>query len=169
MKYKNLGELPDVNITPGDFVQLQETASPLHLNVDQSQVNLSMLGQFSTMTFDKLYGEGKFKKYWSEVSRGLKTNDAKRRDYHFMQAGSHLIYNFNTESQEAMSNLFVTGETILNKQFQNYGLFGNDRIYDRAELLGYISDNRPSAMDKSGTATRKIGSYIQRKTKDLIN
>jgi hypothetical protein len=115
------------------------------------------------------YGEGKFKKYWSEVSRGLKTNDAKRRDYHFMMAGSHLIYNFNTESQEAMSNLFVTGETILNKQFQNYGLFGNDRIYDRAELLGYISDNRPSAMDKSGTATRKIGSYIQRKTKDLIN
>ena len=60
------------------------------------------------------YGAGKFKKYWSEVSRGLKTNDAKARDYHFMMAGSHLIYNFNTESQEAMSNLFVTGKTLLN-------------------------------------------------------
>ena len=127
------------------------------------------------------YGAGKFKKYWSEVSRGLKTNDVKARDYHFLMAGSHLIYNFNTEAQEAMSNLFVTGKTILNKQFENVGLFGNDRIYDRAELLGFISNNRPSYMRESGLSgkpsimdqgtknVKKIPAFIKRRTKDLIN
>jgi GH24 family phage-related lysozyme (muramidase) len=115
------------------------------------------------------YGAGEFTKYWKEVSRGLKTNDPKRRDYHFMMAGSHLIYNFNTEAQEAMSNLFVTGETLLNQQFQQYGLFGNDRIYDRAELLGFISDNKPTYMDKAGVFTRKVARKIKQETKDLIN
>ena len=49
MKYK---DLQDHSITPADFTE-----------VYQYPVNLSMLGQFSTMTFDKLYGEGKFKHF----------------------------------------------------------------------------------------------------------
>ena len=68
-----------------------------------------------------------------------------------------------------MSNLFVTGETLLNQQFQQYGLFGNDRIYDRAELLGFISDNKPTYMDKAGVFTRKVARKIKQETKDLIN
>ena len=48
-------------------------------------------------------------------------------------------------------------------------------------MLGFISDNRPSymgesklldkpsMMEKTSTASKKVGSYIQRKTKDLIN
>ena len=127
------------------------------------------------------YGAGKFKKYWQSVSRALKTNDVKARDYHFLHAGSHLIYNFNTEAQEAMSNLFVTGKTLLVKQFENVGIFGNDRIYDRAELLGFISNNRPSYMRESGLSGKpsiidqgkkninKIPAFIKRRTKDLIN
>lgn len=115
------------------------------------------------------YGAGEFKKYWSQVSMGLRTNNPKDRDYHFMMAGSHLIYNFNTEAQEAMSNLYITDKTILTKQFENYGMFGNDRIYDRAELLGFISDNKPTYMDKAGMFTRKVAKKIKQETKDLIN
>ena len=115
------------------------------------------------------YGAGEFKKYWSQVSMGLRTNNPKDRDYHFMMAGSHLIYNFNTEAQEAMSNLYITDKTLLTKQFENYGMFGNDRIYDRAELLGFISDNKPSYMDKAGMFTRKVARKIKQQTKDLIN
>ena len=114
------------------------------------------------------YGAGEFKKYWREVSAGLNTNDPKRRNYHFMMAGSHLIYNFNTESQEAMSNLFVTGKTLLNVQFENYGPFGNDRIYDRAELLGYITENRPSYMDKAGVFAKKVRGRIEKEVSGLI-
>jgi hypothetical protein len=102
------------------------------------------------------YGQGKFKKYWKEVSAALKTTNPRNRDYHFMMAGSHLLYNYNNESQEGMSNTFVTGETILNKQFQSYGPIGNDRIYDRAELLGYVDRNRPSFIDKAMVLGGKV-------------
>lgn len=102
------------------------------------------------------YGQGKFKKYWKEVSAALKTTNPRNRDYHFMMAGSHLLYNYNNESQEGMSNIYVTGETILNKQFQSYGPIGNDRIYDRAELLGYVDRNRPSFIDKAMVLGGKV-------------
>jgi len=111
------------------------------------------------------YGAGEFKKYWKEVSAGLRTTNAKKRDYHFMMAGSHLLYNFNTEAQEGMSNLFVTGETILNTQFQNMGTGGNFRIYDRAELLGYYSENRPDIFDRGMV----IGKKVINKGKQTIN
>ena len=102
------------------------------------------------------YGQGEFKKYWKEVSAALKTTNPRNRDYHFMMAGSHLLYNYNNESQEGMSNIYVTGETILNKQFQSYGPIGNDRIYDRAELLGYVDRNRPSFIDKAMVLGGKV-------------
>jgi len=115
------------------------------------------------------YGQGEFKKYWREVTAGLNTNDPKRRDYHFMMAGSHLIYNFNTEAQEAMSNLFVTDKTTVVKQFETYGKFGNDRIYDRAELLGYITENRPSKFDKAKVFGGKVARKVMKEASELIN
>jgi hypothetical protein len=112
------------------------------------------------------YGQGEFKKYWKEVSAALKTTNPRNRDYHFMMAGSHLLYNFNNESQEGMSNIYVTGETIVNKQFQQVGYVGSDRIYNRAELLGYVDRNRPSFIDKAmvlgGKAYNRAASEIRK-------
>jgi hypothetical protein len=113
------------------------------------------------------YGQGEFKKYWKEVNAALKTTNPRNRDYHFMMAGSHLLYNYNNEAQEGMSNIYVTGETILNQQFQQVGYVGNDRIYDRAELLGYTDRNRPSFIDKAMVLGGKAYNVAQSKIRKM--
>jgi len=113
------------------------------------------------------YGQGEFKKYWKEVTAALKTTNPRNRDYHFMMAGSHLLYNYNNEAQEGMSNIYVTGETILNQQFQQVGYVGNDRIYDRAELLGYTDRNRPSFIDKAMVLGGKAYNVAQSKIRKM--
>ena len=84
-----------------------------------------------------------------------------------MMAGSHLLYNYNNEAQEGMSNIYVTGETILNQQFQQVGYVGNDRIYDRAELLGYTDRNRPSFIDKAMVLGGKAYNVAQSKIRKM--
>jgi hypothetical protein len=176
-KYKSgdisLNEIQEYSIKQGDSITQEESQQIFRNKVlDLYKKFTSDFPNFTTLHSDRQkalidhayqmgYGAGEFKKYWKEVSAALKTTNPRNRDYHFMMAGSHLLYNYNNEAQEGMSNIFVTGETLLNQQFQTYGPVGNDRIYDRAELLGYTDRNRPSFIDKAMVLSGKIYNKAQ--------
>ena len=182
-KYKSgdisLKEIQEYSIKQGDSITQEESQQIFRNKVlDLYKKFTSDFPNFTTLHSDRQkalidhayqmgYGAGEFKKYWKEVSAALKTTNPRNRDYHFMMAGSHLLYNYNNEAQEGMSNIFVTGETILNKQFQQVGYVGSDRIYDRAELLGYTDRNRPSFIDKAMVLGGKAYNVAQTKIRKM--
>tara|TARA_R100001129_G_scaffold56362_1_gene38795 strand:- start:3493 stop:6786 length:3294 start_codon:yes stop_codon:yes gene_type:complete len=91
--------------------------------------------------------KGGFKNYWRNVERALTEPNSKHRAFYFARAGAHLLYNYTTDDQNIIDGQYLTGKTLLSQQT-------TERAYDRAALLGYNADTKPS--------------FLYRKSRDLI-